>query len=103
LDIKKGDTVVVLSGKYKGKKGKVIRVIPEDDSLIVERVNMVKKHQRPTKEDQQGGIIEKEAPIRRSNVMLICPACSRATRIRKVERDGTRIRACIRCGQPMDK
>jgi large subunit ribosomal protein L24 len=103
LDIKKGDTVVVLSGKYKGKKGKVIRVIPEDDSLIVERVNMVKKHQRPTKEDQQGGIIEKEAPIRRSNVMLICPACSRATRIRKVEGDGTRIRACIRCGQPMDK
>lgn len=103
MDIKTGDTVVVLSGKYKGKKGKVLRVIPEKESVVVERVNLVKKHQRPTKDVQQGGIIEKEAPIHRSNVMLICPSCSQATRVRKLERDGARVRACVRCGQPIDK
>lgn len=103
MDIKTGDTVVVLTGKYRGKKGKVLRVIPEKNSVVVERVNLVKKHQRPTKDVQQGGIIEKEAPVHRSNVMLVCPSCSRATRIRKLLRDGTRVRTCVHCGQPIDK
>ena len=69
--LKKGDTVAVISGKDKGKTGRVIKVFPSKDRLVVEGLNLVKKHQRPTQENQQGGIIEKEASIHRSNVMLL--------------------------------
>jgi len=81
VNIRKGDTVLVISGKYKGTKGTVLRALPTDNRLVVERVNLQKKHQRPTKDLPQGGIIEREGPISRSAVMLVCPKCSRPTRI----------------------
>jgi large subunit ribosomal protein L24 len=101
LRIKKGDTVMVLSGKDKEKKGKVLEVFPDEGTVIVERVNVAKKHQRPTR-DFQGGIIEKALPLRISKVMLICPRCSEPTRVKKKEMERKRIRACGRCGEVVD-
>ena len=81
MNIRKGDTVLVISGKYKGAKGKVLRTIPRANRVVVERVNLQKKHQRPTKDLPQCGIIEREGPIHRSAVMLVCPECSRPIRV----------------------
>ncbi|KPJ69842.1 50S ribosomal protein L24 [candidate division WOR-1 bacterium DG_54_3] len=102
LKIKKGDTVLVLSGKDKEKKGKVLEVFPKENKVIVERVNVVKKHQRPTR-DFQGGIIEKALPLPLSMVMLVCPRCSEPTRVKKKEMQGSRVRVCGRCGEVVDK
>lgn len=101
--MRKDDTVVVISGKYKGKKGKVLKVIPSENRLIVEGVNVIKKHQRPTRDLPRGGIIEREGPIHRSNVMLVCPRCSKPTRIRAKISDGKKIRVCAKCGEAIDK
>lgn len=100
--IKKGDTVVILSGKDRGKKGKVLEALPRDGKVIVERVGVVKKHQRPTREFQ-GGIIEKPMPLNVSKVMLVCSHCHLPSRIKKREVDGQMKRACLRCGEIMDK
>lgn len=101
--VRRGDTVVVISGKDRGKKGKVQRVLPVKRRVVVEGVNIVKRHQKPTRQVMQGGIIEKEAPIHISNVMLVCPRCSRPTRVgRKVLEDGRRLRVCKRCGEVVD-
>ena len=102
LKIKKGDTVIVLSGKDKEKKGKVIEVFPKEGKIIVERVNVAKKHQRPTR-DFQGGIIDKALPLPVSKVMLLCPRCSEPARIKKKETEGRTVRACGRCGEVVDK
>jgi len=103
VNIRKDDTILVISGKYAGKKGKVLRASPSEDRLIVQRVNVHKKHQKPTKDMPQGGIIEAEGPIARSAVMLVCPKCSRPTRIR-FKMDGDRkVRACGKCGEAIDK
>lgn len=98
LNIKKGDTVMVLCGRDKGKKGKVLEVFPSDSKMIVERVNVVKKHQRATREFQ-GGIIEKPLPILASKVMLVCSRCSEPARVRR--KDGARV--CARCNESIDK
>jgi len=98
MGIKKGDTVIVLSGKNKGKKGKVIKVLPDKGKVVVEGVGIVKKHQKPTR-NFQGGIIEKPLPIFSSKVMLVCPRCSKPTRIRR--KDGSRV--CCKCDEIMDK
>ncbi len=103
MSVKAGDRVKVIAGKDKGKEGKVLRVNPESQRVIVERVNMIKKHQRPTNKRPQGGIIELEAPIHVSNVMLLCPSCSQPTRIGRNREDGARIRTCKKCGNPIDK
>jgi large subunit ribosomal protein L24 len=103
MSIRAGDRVKVIAGKDKGKEGKVLRVRPESRRVIVERVNMMKKHQRPTNKRPQGGIIEIEAPIHVSNVMLVCPSCSQPTRTGRVREDGARIRTCKKCGNPIDK
>ncbi|HHY69489.1 MAG TPA: 50S ribosomal protein L24 [Bacillota bacterium] len=103
VDIRKGDTVLVVSGKYKGIKGTVLRAMPKENRLIVERVNLQKKHQRPTQDLPQGGIIEREGPIDRSNVMLVCPKCSRPTRIGFTVIDGEKRRTCKKCGEVIDK
>jgi large subunit ribosomal protein L24 len=96
--IRKGDIVSVLSGKDRGKTGRVLAVAPSKGRAIVEGVNFIKKHMRKTRQDQTGGIIQKEAPIQLSNLALLCKSCNRPGRIgfRKLE-DGTKIRYCKRC------
>lgn len=104
MSIKKGDRVLILTGKDRGKKGKVMRVLPKDSRVVVEGVNMVKKHTRPTREMMQGGIIDQEAPIHISNVMLICSHCGKPSRTGvKVLDDGRRLRQCRSCGETVDR
>ncbi len=99
MDIRRDDKVVVLSGKDKGKEGKVLKVMPEDGKLIVEGVNVAKRHQKPRKQGEEGGIIKKETPIYSSKVMRVCPKCSKPTRpAHKVLDDGTKVRVCKKCG-----
>jgi len=98
MKVVKNDTVLVISGNYKGKKGKVLKVFPKENRVIVEGVNFVKRHTRPTPKNQQGGIIEKEAPIHVSKLMVICPKCDTPSRIgRKVLEDKSRVRICKNC------
>ena len=92
MNIKKGDTVRVLSGKDKGKEGQVVRSLPSKQRVVVEKVNMVKKAMRPTQQNPQGGIMSVEAPIHVSNVMLICPSCKEATRVNIKREDGKKVR-----------
>lgn len=102
--IKKNDKVIVLVGKEKGKIGTVLKVDVEKQRLIVEKVNMIKRHSKPSPQSGQGGIIEKEAPLQISNVMLVCDKCAEPTRIgMKVLEDGSKVRACKKCGEPLDK
>jgi large subunit ribosomal protein L24 len=104
LTIRKNDTVLVIAGREKGKRGKVLFVLPTRERVIVERVNMVKRHQRPTQKLRQGGIIEREAPLHVSNVMLVCSKCDKATRVgMRVLADDRRARVCRRCGDIVDK
>ncbi len=104
LHVKKGDKVRIIAGKDKGKEGKILTSIPASQRVIVEGVNVIKKHQRPTQKMPQGGILEREAAIASSNVMLICPACSAATRIgHKHLGDGKKVRVCKKCGEVVDK
>lgn len=99
MKIKKGDTVVIIAGKDRGKRGKVLRVVPKTGKVIVEGLNIVKKHQRPTQEAPQGGVVETSAPIDRSNVQVVCGSCRKPTRVGvKVADDGERTRICKKCG-----
>ncbi|MBM4137115.1 MAG: 50S ribosomal protein L24 [Nitrospira sp.] len=103
LMIKKNDSVLVTTGREKGKKGRVISVHPDKESLLVERLNMVKKHMKPTRKYAQGGIIEKEAPIHLSNVMLMCPKCNKPTKIGStILSDGKKARQCKKCMEVID-
>lgn len=103
LRIKKNDSIVVISGKEKGKRGRVLSVSPSKGSLIIEKINVVKKHMKPSRKYTQGGIIEKEAPIHLSNVMLICPKCNKPTRIGSLFLEGGRkVRVCKKCREVMD-
>jgi large subunit ribosomal protein L24 len=96
--IKKNDEVLVISGKDRGKKGKVLRVLPSKGAAIVERVNFSKKHQRPNpQKNVKGGILEREAPIRLSNLMVICPACSEPARLGRKNTDLGTVRFCRKC------
>lgn len=104
LAIKKQDTVLVLTGKEKGKKGRVLAVMPSEQKLIIERINMIKKHMKPSKSHQQGGIIEKEAAVHRCKVMLVCPKCGVPTRIQALMLgDGRKVRSCQKCKEAMDQ
>lgn len=103
LRIKKNDTVVVITGKHKGKKGRVIKVMPSENKVIVEKVNIVKRHMKPSRKYAQGGIIEKEAPLHISNVMLLCPKCDNPTRIgAAILGDGKKVRVCKKCKEVID-
>jgi large subunit ribosomal protein L24 len=103
LKIKRGDRVQVLTGKYKGKQGKVIRCFPRENRVIVEGVNLVKRHTRPSQDNPQGGIITKEAPIHVSNVALVCGSCGRAVRVAyRFDADGNKHRYCRKCGADID-
>ena len=101
--IKKDDKVRVIAGKEKGKMGKVLRVFGDKDRVIIENVNFVKRHTKPGGQTRQGGIIEKEAPIHWSNVMLMCNKCINHVRI-KMQRleDGRMVRVCKKCGEVID-
>ena len=102
LSIKRNDTVVVIAGKEKGKRGKVLAVLPQKDRVIVERVNFIKRHQRPTQRVRQGGIIEREGSLHLSNVMLLCGKCGKPTRTGTQRlADGRRARVCRRCGETL--
>ncbi|AFV75364.1 50S ribosomal protein L24 [Thermus oshimai] len=103
LHVKKGDTVLVASGKYKGRTGKVKQVLPKKYAVIVEGVNIVKKAVRPSPKHPQGGFVEQEAPLHASKVRPICPSCGKPTRVRKkVLEDGRKVRACAKCGGVLD-
>ncbi len=98
MRIKKGDTVVVISGKYKGVKGKVLKSFPKDQKVIVEKVNFIKKHTRPTQQNPQGGIVEKEGPIHVSNVKLFNEKLGDVTKAVFRESGETRVRVCQKTG-----
>ena len=99
LHVKKGDTVIVLSGKDKGKKGKVLEVSPKERKVIVENVNMVTKHVKPRKMGDKGGIVKAEGAMYACKVMLVCPKCGKPTRIaHKILNDGTKQRLCKNTG-----
>jgi large subunit ribosomal protein L24 len=102
--VRRGDTVAVIAGKERGKRGKVLRVLTDKNRVLVEKVNMIKKHQRPTQKLRQGGIIEREGPLALSNVLLVCNRCNKPVRSGiKVLADGRKIRTCKQCGEPIDK
>ena len=102
MRIKKNDTVRVISGNARGREGKVLKVYPENGRIIVEKVNLIKRHTRQTSQADQGGIIEKEAPIDTSNVMLVCPKCHKLTRTGIASlADGRKVRQCKKCKETL--
>ncbi len=99
MNIRKGDTVVVLSGKDKGKQGKILVSMPTEGKVIVEKVNMVSRHTKPRQQGEQGGIISKEAPIYACKVQCVCPKCHKPTRVaHSFKDDGSKVRVCKKCG-----
>ena len=103
--IRKNDSVIVITGRDRGKRGRVLRVLPEKRRVIVEGVNFIKRHTRPNPQKNiKGGIVEREAPLSASNVQLVCPECSNPTRVgRKLLDDGRRVRFCRKCKGVVDK
>ncbi len=100
LHVKKGDTVEIISGKDKSKRGKVLAAFPKQGKVIVEGINLLTKHQKPRGAGQQGGIIHQEGPIYASKVMLVCNKCNKRTRVgRKILDDGTKVRVCKVCNE----
>ncbi len=98
--IKRNDTVMVVAGRDRGKTGKVMRVLPERGRVVIERLNIVKRHTKPRGAQTPGGIVEKEAPIAISNVMIFCDRCNAPVRVGiKAADDGSRSRVCRRCGE----
>ena len=103
MKIKKNDTVLVIAGKEKGKKGKVRFAYPEKNRVMVEGINMIKKHAKAKAQVKQGGIIEREAPINASDVMLICSKCNKPARIGyRILEDGRKTRVCRACGEVVE-
>ena len=104
LKLKKNDTVMVVAGRERGKTGKVLRVMGDKGLVLVERLNIVKRHMKPRGMRSPGGIVEKEAPLHFSNVMLMCDRCNAPVRVgtRRLD-DGSRSRVCRRCGDVVDK
>lgn len=100
--IRKGDTVAILSGNDKGKKGKVLRVDHKEGRVVVENLNLVKKHLRPDRDNPKGGIIDIPAAIDSSKVMVVCPNCGQATRINREVRNDSKVRICKKCNKAID-
>ena len=104
LNLKKGDMVEVITGKESGKQGKVLQVLSREQRVLVEKLNMIKKHQKPNQNNKQGGIVDKEASIHISNVMLVCRHCNKVTRTgSKVLENKKKMRICKKCGESIDK
>lgn len=102
MKLKKNDQVIIIKGKDKGKKGLVDKVIPKTNQIIVNDVNKYKKHIKPNAKNPQGGIIDIVKPINKSNAMLICPNCTKQTKINIMVKDGKKIRLCKKCNQSVD-
>ena len=102
IQIRKGDTVVVIAGKDKNKTGKVLEVSPKTGRVLVEDVNIVTKHNKPRSQQDKGGIVKKPAMIDASNVMVVCPKCEKATRVAHKVVDGKKVRVCKKCGAVLD-
>ncbi|PID44935.1 MAG: 50S ribosomal protein L24 [Proteobacteria bacterium] len=101
--LKANDQVEVIAGKDKGRVGKILKVFPADSMATVERINMIKRHTKPREMNQQGQIVEREAPIHVSNLQLICPECTQTGRIgKKILDDGTKVRYCKKCGESIE-
>ena len=99
MSIRKDDMGVVLSGKDKGKQGKILEVMPKEGKVVVEKINVVSRHTKPRKQGDQGGILKKEAPIYACKVQRVCPKCGKPTRAaHKVQADGKKVRICKKCG-----
>ena len=102
IHVKTGDTVMVISGKEKGKKGKIVAVSPKEGKVLIEGVNMVSKHVKPRQAGQEGGIVKAEGAMYACKVQLVCPHCGKATRVgHKVDEDGSKSRVCKRCGETL--
>ncbi|WP_368489087.1 50S ribosomal protein L24 [Clostridium sp. BJN0013] len=102
VHVRRKDTVMVISGKDKGKTGEVLAVMPKASKVLVSGINIVSKHQKPNRQNMEGGIIRKEAPIYSSKVMLYCEKCKNVTRIsNKILEDGTKVRVCKKCGETL--
>ena len=103
LNVKKGDTVMVVTGKDKSKTGKILQILPKKEGVLVEGLNKVKRHTK-ARGNESGGILEKEAPIHHSNVMMYCGKCKKPVRTRiKALEDGKKTRICVKCGEAFDK
>jgi large subunit ribosomal protein L24 len=100
--IRKGDTVVVISGAHKGSTGAVTRVVPERDQVVVEGVNRVRRHQKPTPRNPEGGVVEKDMPLHISNVMIADPDTQKPTRVRMEQRDGKKVRVAVKSGKVIE-
>lgn len=101
--LKANDQVEVIAGKDKGRVGKVLKVFPAENKATVERINMIKRHTKPREMNQQGQIVEREAPIHVSNLQLICPECTQTGRIgKKILDDGSKVRYCKKCGESIE-
>lgn len=104
FSLKKNDLVMVIAGKERGKSGRILRVFPRKNRVLIEKVNFIKRHSRPSGQMRQGGIVEKEAPIHVSNVMIICEKCNLPIRVgKRILDDGKKVRACKKCGELLDK
>jgi len=102
--VRKGDTVMIMTGKDKGKSGKVLEVDRSKHRVLVEKLNIIKRHMKPSQQHRQGGIIEKEGPIQLSNVMVVCQNCGKTARIgMRLLEDGQKLRYCKKCGEVIDR
>lgn len=104
MHVKKNDVVVVIAGKDKGRTGKILRIFSKSNRVLVEKINIIKRHTRPSAKNRQGGIVEKESPLHVSNVMLYCTKCTKPVKsVKKMLDDGNRVRICKKCGESFDK
>ena len=103
MKIKKGDLVIIQSGKDKGKTGKVSRAIPEKNKIVVAGLNVHKKHSKPSRKNSRGGIVDIHAPINVSNVLIICPRCSKTTRVSYKISEKSKMRICKKCNEVLDQ
>ena len=103
--VRRNDNVVVTTGKDRGKRGRVLKVLPAVNRVVVEGVNLIKRHTKPNPQRQiKGGLVEREAPLHASNVQVVCPECGKATRIgRRILGDGRKVRICRKCDGVVDK
>jgi large subunit ribosomal protein L24 len=102
--LKKGDNVLVISGEDKGKKGKIVKIFPKENRVIIEGMNLLKKHMKPTQKSLQGGIVRQEGPVQISNVRLICNKCDKPTSVKHgLTKEQKKVRVCKKCGEIMDK
>ena len=103
VHVKKGDMVMIMAGKDKGKTGRITKTMPEKGAVLVEGLNIVKKHSRPNKQKTGGGILEKESPLDASNVMILCKSCNKTARVgHQVLEDGKKVRFCKKCKETLE-